>query len=207
MQTKNIFTRINGFLKPVALVSLTLLSGVSMAGENSLQNGNATAGAQEWADNCSRCHNMRDAKEFTDDTWRQIILHMRVRAGLTGQQARDILAFMQASNFTPTSMSGGASSVITSDSPTPGLTGKDIYAQTCVACHGADGKGVLPGAPDFTSSSGPLAKTDAVLLEHIINGFQSPGSPMAMPAKGGNANLSNADMKNVLDYIRGEIGK
>ncbi len=207
MQTNSIFTTVKRLIKPSVFACLTVLSSMSMAADNSLAGGDATTGTQEWADNCSRCHNMRDAKEFTDDEWRQIVLHMRIRAGLTGKQARDILAFLQASNFTPTSMSGGASSVITSDSPTPGLTGKDIYAQTCVACHGADGKGVLPGAPDFTSSSGPLAKTDAVLLEHIINGFQSPGSPMAMPAKGGNANLSNADMKNVLDYIRGEIGK
>lgn len=55
-------------------------------------------GAQAWADNCGRCHNMRDPKELRDDHWRVTVAHMRVRAGLTGQEARDILAFLQGSN-------------------------------------------------------------------------------------------------------------
>jgi len=55
-------------------------------------------GAQAWANNCARCHNMRDPKELRDDQWRAAIGHMRVRAGLTGQEARDILAFLQGSN-------------------------------------------------------------------------------------------------------------
>ena len=57
-----------------------------------------TAGAKAWAGNCSRCHNMRGPQEFQDQYWRVIVSHMRVRAGLTGQEARDILAFLQASN-------------------------------------------------------------------------------------------------------------
>lgn len=55
-------------------------------------------GAQAWAANCSRCHNMRDPKELRDDQWRAAVAHMRVRAGLTGQEARDILVFLQGSN-------------------------------------------------------------------------------------------------------------
>ncbi len=55
-------------------------------------------GAQSWADNCSRCHNMRDPKELRDDQWRGVVAHMRVRAGLTGKEARDILKFLQESN-------------------------------------------------------------------------------------------------------------
>ena len=55
-------------------------------------------GAQTWADNCARCHNMRDPKELRDDQWRVVVSHMRVRGGLTGQEARDVLAFLQGSN-------------------------------------------------------------------------------------------------------------
>ena len=43
-------------------------------------------------------HNMRDPNEFRDDIWKPIVTHMRVRAGLTGQEARDILEFLQRSN-------------------------------------------------------------------------------------------------------------
>lgn len=55
-------------------------------------------GAQTWADNCARCHNMRNASELRDDQWRAAIAHMRVRANLTGAEARDVLAFLQQSN-------------------------------------------------------------------------------------------------------------
>jgi len=55
-------------------------------------------GAKSWADNCDRCHNMRDPKDFDDRAWKIIMSHMRIRAGLTGQEARDILKFLQGSN-------------------------------------------------------------------------------------------------------------
>lgn len=55
-------------------------------------------GAQAWANTCARCHSMRDPKELRDDQWRAAVAHMRVRAGLTGQEARDVLAFLQGSN-------------------------------------------------------------------------------------------------------------
>lgn len=60
--------------------------------------GDFARGAKSWAQNCARCHNMRDPKEFRDDLWKPIVTHMRVRAGLTGQEARDILEFLQRSN-------------------------------------------------------------------------------------------------------------
>ena len=55
-------------------------------------------GAQAWANNCSRCHNMRDPKELRDDQWRAVVSHMRVRGNLTGKEARDVLMFLQGSN-------------------------------------------------------------------------------------------------------------
>ncbi len=60
--------------------------------------GDFNRGVKAWSENCARCHNMRDPKEFTDGQWQVIVTHMRLRAGLTGQDARDILAFLQASN-------------------------------------------------------------------------------------------------------------
>lgn len=55
-------------------------------------------GAKTWSENCARCHNMRDPKELRDDQWRAAVAHMRVRAGLTGQETRDVLKFLQESN-------------------------------------------------------------------------------------------------------------
>ena len=55
-------------------------------------------GAKAWADSCGRCHNVRDPKELRDDQWKPVVTHMRIRAGLTGKEARDILLFLQGSN-------------------------------------------------------------------------------------------------------------
>lgn len=60
--------------------------------------GDPGAGAKAWVENCTRCHNARDPREFRDDLWAPIVAHMRVRAGLTGKEARDILAYLQSSN-------------------------------------------------------------------------------------------------------------
>jgi len=86
-------------------------------------------------------------------------------------------------------------------------TGSDIYNQGCIACHGGDGQGTVPGAPDFTSVSGPLAQSDEVLVQHIRDGFKSPGSPMAMPPRGGDPSLTDSDIQAVLDHLRGNFGQ
>ena len=84
--------------------------------------------------------------------------------------------------------------------------GKAVYSQTCIACHGADGKGTIPGVKDFSVEEGPLSKTDEELVNNIVNGFQSPGSFLAMPAKGGNPALTEDDIAAVLAFIRAEFG-
>lgn len=43
-------------------------------------------------------HNLRPASDLRDDQWRVVVAHMRVRADLTGQEARDVLKFLQESN-------------------------------------------------------------------------------------------------------------
>jgi len=85
-------------------------------------------------------------------------------------------------------------------------TGKAVYSQTCVACHAENGKGAFPGVPSFADTDGPLSKTDAVLQKNISEGFQTPDSMMAMPAKGGNPSLTEADIKAVLAFLRTEFG-
>jgi len=60
--------------------------------------GDFVRGAQLWAKTCARCHNYRNPKEYRDELWKPVLYHMRVRAGLTGQEMRDILEFLQKSN-------------------------------------------------------------------------------------------------------------
>jgi mono/diheme cytochrome c family protein len=84
--------------------------------------------------------------------------------------------------------------------------GKAVYGETCVACHGEDGQGVVPGMPDFTDREGSLSKPDSILLENMANGIQNPGALMAMPPHGGNHDLTEQDLKNVLAYLRQAFG-
>lgn len=79
--------------------------------------------------------------------------------------------------------------------------GGKIYQGTCIACHGPDGKGLIPGAPNFTTSDGPLVKDNQLLLQHVRDGFQRPGTPIAMPPKGGNPALTEQDLKDVIAYL------
>lgn len=55
-------------------------------------------GVQLWSENCARCHNSRPPEEFSAAQWDTIVHHMRLRANLTGEEAREIVKFLQASN-------------------------------------------------------------------------------------------------------------
>lgn len=58
--------------------------------------------------------------------------------------------------------------------PLPGgaadvFRGEQLYVGYCAGCHGADGKGVLPGTPDFTRGM-VLMKPDAMLVATLKAG-------------------------------------
>ena len=55
----------------------------------------AISGATLYAINCSRCHSERYPTEFTVANWRNIMIHMRVRANLPAAQAREILKYLE----------------------------------------------------------------------------------------------------------------
>jgi hypothetical protein len=54
--------------------------------------------AQLWSENCGRCHNLKTPSSYSDAEWQVAMHHMRVRADLTGEEHRRILAFLEASN-------------------------------------------------------------------------------------------------------------
>ncbi len=80
--------------------------------------------------------------------------------------------------------------------------GKDVYAGTCVACHGPEGHGTIPGAPDFATAERRFAQDRATLLRNMREGMRSPGSPMGMPPRGGDSSLTEQDLLDALAYIR-----
>ncbi len=85
--------------------------------------------------------------------------------------------------------------------------GKAVFMGTCFACHGPDGKGLVPGTPNLQGKKSPLKQEDAILKERIVNGYQSKGSPMAMPPMGGNPNLTDEEVEAVIAYMKHAFSK
>ena len=81
-----------------------------------------------------------------------------------------------------------------------GLTqGRDIWMSNCESCHGygvADAP--IPKNPEEWNFR--IAKGKQVLYEHAINGFLGPDYSL-MPARGGNDDLSDEEVKLAVDYM------
>jgi|ERR1044071_6201849 hypothetical protein len=54
------------------------------------------SGQELWSMNCQRCHNMRSPNMYNNAQWDVIVHHMRVRANLTGADARAIADFLKS---------------------------------------------------------------------------------------------------------------
>ncbi len=108
-------------MKPVkmAAVSLVVMSAAALAGCGSSTSKPTTAsakplpshplitfkdpakketGAEIWAQNCMRCHQLRSPAQYNAAEWSVIIQYMRLKAGLTGVQAKKVLAFLQSAS-------------------------------------------------------------------------------------------------------------
>lgn len=133
-------------------------------------------------------------------------MNVMIKPDPTVWTARSLAALLVAGIFAVSGAAHAAPDIPTTPKGDPSH-GKKIYHTTCVACHGNDGKGVVPGAPDFTDPKGPLAQSDQVLLNHMEYGYRSPGALMAMPPKGGNPSLGDQDFRDVLAYLREAFGK
>ena len=78
------------------------------------------------------------------------------------------------------------------------LDGAQVFNQSCAACHSSG----IAGAPklgDQLQWKTRLTKGTEVLYVNALNGIS--GSSGVMPAKGGNASLSDAEVKAAVDYI------
>jgi len=81
----------------------------------------------------------------------------------------------------------------------PAVNGEKIYAANCASCHAA---GVL-GAPkpgDKAAWAVRLKQGKDLVYNHGIQGFKM------MPAKGGNADLKDAEVKAAIDFMIGKAG-
>lgn len=56
------------------------------------------SGAKLWAQNCGHCHNIRSPNSYSDAQWDVAMLHMRIRANLTADEHKQILAFLKSAH-------------------------------------------------------------------------------------------------------------
>ena len=76
--------------------------------------------------------------------------------------------------------------------------GEKVFDQTCKTCHGEG----IAGAPEFGDKAAwadRIAQGMETLEKHAINGFT--GKTGTMPPKGGNAALSDDEVKAAVEYM------
>ena len=87
--------------------------------------------------------------------------------------------------------------------------GKAVFASNCASCHGASGQGTPGLAPALKGNKFVTGKVADVLatVKDGRTGDQKKYKefPVAMPAWG--KQLSEADIKAVVDYLRGDLQK
>ncbi len=77
-------------------------------------------------------------------------------------------------------------------------SGKDLFEQTCSACHGAGIAGA-PKAGDKAAWSSHIAKGLPTLYDHALHGFT--GTTGTMPAKGGRTDVPDAMVEQAVNYM------
>lgn len=103
---------------------------------------------------------------------------------------------------------GGGEQAVDPASLGPGdaVSGAKLFSQTCQTCHGVGGIGVEGLGKDMTHSEFIAGLSDVELLAFVKTG-RSSSDPLNttgidMPAKGGNPALSDAQIMDIIAYIR-----
>ena len=80
------------------------------------------------------------------------------------------------------------------------VLGKSVFNKTCALCHAAGVAGAPK--PGDTADWGPrIAQGNDLLYKHAMEGFT--GAKGMMPARGGNAALTDDEVKAAVDYMVG----
>ncbi|HEC85410.1 MAG TPA: LysM peptidoglycan-binding domain-containing protein, partial [Thioploca sp.] len=85
----------------------------------------------------------------------------------------------------------------------PTVDGKQVYNSACVLCH-AEGIIGAPKLGDQDSWAPRVAKGMDTLVTHALNGFK--GETGVMPAKGGQTQLSDEEVKGAVQYMLQAVG-
>lgn len=172
-----------------ALLTMVCSTPVALAGS---QKSDPGRGARVYSENCGRCHNTRPVSQFNDRNWSTIVTHMRVVAGLPGQQARDVEAFLRASNNPPREVASSVGRALQQS----GEALLDRYG--CRGCHTIAGKGGTI-APNLDAA---LQRHDEAWVRDQIRNPRSHNARTIMPVVG----ASPAEIDQILEFLRQQLG-
>ena len=150
--------------------------------------GDPVRGAKLYSDNCGRCHNARPPATHRDREWSLAMQHMRIVAGLPGQQARDIEAFLRQSNDPPPPETVARASA---GSPS-GEVLMERYG--CVGCHALGGVGGQVGP----ALDGVIERRGEEWVRAQIRNPRQHNPATIMPVFG----LSEAEVTAIVEALR-----
>lgn len=151
-----------------------------------------------YAENCANCHGVDgkgqvpDARDFSDADYlrgEEPLRFYRIISDGRGSMPgwRDKLSADERWDLTFYTWRFVVSSEVLAQ-------GKAIYEQNCAPCHGPDGKGVVPGAPDFTNIEWMVGKAPDDFFQVVTEGRGT------MPSWQGR--LSTEERWAVVEYLR-----
>ena len=84
--------------------------------------------------------------------------------------------------------------------------GKALFGNTCATCHGPKGEGVPNLGKDMRGNEWIKGETDEALVQFLKEGRKATdplnATGIDMPPKGGNANLTDADLEKIVAFMR-----
>jgi len=171
-----------------ALLVILLAAGVAWTSAKAdHRDGDPIRGARLYSDNCGRCHNPRPPNEHTNRDWSIVMTHMRIVAGLPGQQARDVYAFLTSSNKPLRQVAASRDPVAQS-----GAVSTDL--NMCRGCHVIGGDGGAIG-PDL---AGLFQRRNEEWIRLQIQNPRAHNPASVMPELG----LTSAQVDAIMDTLR-----
>lgn len=82
------------------------------------------------------------------------------------------------------------------------VRGRDVFYTVCAACHGPEGRGVEGLGKNLVESDFVARQTDEQMHQYVIVG-RPDAKPMPMPPRAGRPDLTDAQIDDVVQYVRG----